>query len=61
MFLARVIFFVFFFGSFFSELIEFVVLIGLAESLNSHREPVESEQEAVIDFDAFGRRQGGLL
>lgn len=61
MFLARVIFFVFFFGSFFSELIEFVVLIGLAESLNSHREPVESEQEAVMDFDAFGRRQGGLL
>jgi hypothetical protein len=51
MFLTKIIFFLFFFGSFYSELVEFVVLIGLAECLNpATATPVEPEDVPVPDL-----------
>lgn len=51
MFVAKIIFFMIFFGSFYSELVEFVVLIGLAECLNAtpkvEEEPEPEWPEAV--------------
>jgi len=55
MFLARIIFFLFFFGSFFSELVEFTVLIGLAESLNKDRAVVRETDAEDLELSASGQ------
>lgn len=46
MFVAKIIFFAVFFGSFYSELVDFVVLVGLAECFNAPSR-VEEEAEPV--------------
>jgi len=46
MFVAKIIFFTFFFGAFYSDLMEFVALIGIAECLNATA-MVEEEPEPV--------------
>lgn len=54
MFAAKTIFFIVFFGSFFSDLIAFVAVMGMAECLNATPRPVESEAEPVMIPSAMG-------
>lgn len=54
MFIAKVIWFTFFFGSFHSEMVEFVALIGLAECLNATPNSEEKTELAWSDTAGIG-------
>lgn len=53
MFLAKTLLFMVFFGSFYSELASFVMMVGLAESLNTPRAVAEVEPEPDLATSAF--------
>lgn len=52
-FIGKIIFFVFFFGSFFSELIDFVSVMGVAECLNGELRQPAPEEELLPVQGAF--------